>query len=50
MQPVIKELELTLKCNSRWEKPDPYYSGVNAMCKKLLALIRDGTGIQEEGK
>jgi len=42
MREVIAELEETIKCNSRWEKPEPYYLGVNAGCKEAIALIQDG--------
>ena len=42
MADVIKELEATIKCNSRWDKLEPYYSGVNATCKIAIALIKNG--------
>lgn len=39
MRDVIDEVNSTLKCNSKWEDLEPYYCGVNAMCKKILLLI-----------
>jgi len=42
MQDVIKKMEETIKCNNRWAKPDPYYSGVNAMCIEVISMIKNG--------
>jgi hypothetical protein len=42
MRDVIKELEATIKCNSRWDELEPYYEGVNAATKEAIALIKEG--------
>ena len=40
MRDVIEKLQATIKCNSRWNKLELYYVGVNAATEEAIDLIR----------
>jgi len=39
-QPVVAELKKTIRTNSKWPKLEPYYCGVNEMCKIAIKLLK----------